>query len=316
MGEQRRSVARVRDHKGIPPRSAEGEDGDVPVTRPRTMRVFIKRDDSDQMTVRYRNSTGWIARKFILAFIWFLLVMVPYFVWGWAAYQKPVLLGAVWFLAFVLVGRWLVVRLGGIGVVVFVFLWFPFGYFILAMLLVGVFMDAESYRSALTEARPLVVPLLWLVVVVTLVHWLCALSGRATVLAAREEVVLKKRVFGISSTSRVPVERILAIATKRPTPRLYGSSGRGSKGALAHVLMVLLFTALFLCFFLRFLFLLAFLPALSLLGRTYPVCISTRRYDLPIGRYLTKYEQLWVAYELRTFMKEIGHPVRHTLYRA
>ena len=49
---------------------------------------------------------------------------------------------------------------------------------------------------------------------------------------------------------------------------------------------------------------------------TYPLCVATRRQDRWFGRYLTKQEQWWVAYELRKFMREIGHPVRHTLYRG
>ncbi len=343
MGKRTRASSRRKSgYEGFVVGTPRREDPDeVGVERPQGTPIVIERTGSNQITIRYSNSGGWAMRKFICAWLWIGLAVLPSVAWGQEVYTKPVYLVLLALFAFSAALQWLLALMVKIRGVMGPRLVLGLGLAVLVALLalaVNVFTQEDLKRF-----RPVLVGLLWFVSLTAVVHWLCVRFGLAEVRVDPEQFVHTVRALGLSRTRRWPTRKVVGIASRRPRPHMVAPYPRWVR--MLELWGFWMFEGIFPRWVALVVFVIAAAVYMSVRGATspeyigysaiagiiavayvrlliavfrptYPLCVATRRQDRWFGRYLTKQEQWWVAYELRKFMKEIGHPVRHTLYRG
>jgi hypothetical protein len=306
---------------------AVGEDQPA---RPCRARVAIDRLAGGGLVVRYRNSAAWTARAFLLALLWVALVVVPPLVWGWPAYRSTVFLSflgvaTLSFLIQLLFG--VLSKTGGLAR----------AYVIMVAALAGALVVFHGIfdvmkTDELARFRPAVIGLFWLIGVGFVLHWLAVQFGVGEVRVDRTQCTWRAHRVRLWPSARCRTDRILAIGSRRPRPHLDPNMPRGGLGRLfgwwlgqrphAPALIGVLVTVCIvsaLCALgstIPLLFAVYMLLLVWMSRTTYPVIVLTRRRTISFGRYLKRDEQMWVAHELRTYMQEIGRPVKRSLYRA
>jgi hypothetical protein len=296
-----------------------------PVERPRGSRVVLECPAAGVLVIGYRNSRRWAARAFLLAVLWVALAAVPLLLWGWAAYRSVVFVLILLTASLSFLLQWVfgwVSRTRGVLQ--------PFVIAVLAVAAWVALYAGIAYvlrADELAALRPVAVGAIWLLAAAFVLRWLSVRHGEGELRIDRERCTCRMRALGLSRSRQCRTDRIIAIGSRRPRPHLAPNMPRGGlghlmawrfeKGPLAGVAAGICIVAAFrLASFVPIVLVAGCAVLIISVSRTaYPITILTRRRALRFGHHLTTEEQAWLAYELRTYMQQIGHPVKRSLHR-